>query len=109
MKKPIADKYINQDLSKFKYLLEHSPTEAQPEQYFHSKNGDVIRSISEMKEVLVNMEDFIFYYHQQANDFANWVKKTYHNHEFADLLKTAESKQDMIKMIDNIGRGDNHG
>jgi len=90
------------NVDKFAYLFkEDNPVKTIPEQYFFVKNGDVIRSISELHDVLSNMDDFTFYYHvhDNTNDFADWVETIYHTKELADLMRSMSNKEDLLNLM----------
>ncbi len=91
----------------FSYLFKSdNPIKTIPEQYFFVKNGDVIRSITELPDVLQNMDDFTFFYHvnNSRNDFAEWVDTIYHNKELAEMIRGISSRQELIKAMNELMR-----
>jgi len=78
------------------------PLKTIPAQYFKVKNGDVIRGITEFKDVLEQMDDLTFYYHSQGDDFAKWVERIYHNPELASIIRSAETREDLIKIMEDL-------
>ena len=50
------------------------------------------------------MDDFTFYYHVQENknDFAEWVEIIYHNKELADYIRSADSRHELIELLNKI-------
>ena len=77
-----------------------------PEQYFHVKNGDVVRSITELKEVVEHMDGFTFYYHVNSknNDFADWVQSVYNEKKLSLLIRNQKTKDDLIKILEKISK-----
>jgi hypothetical protein len=104
-KETSVEKQFQDNVPNFSYLFnsEH-PIKAMPQQYFHVKNGDVIRSIAELKDVLSQMDDFTFYYHVNSgnNDFADWVENVYHNKELGSYLKKTRTKEELLNLIDDL-------
>jgi hypothetical protein len=87
------------------YLFKNdSPVKTIPEQYFHVRNGDVVRSISELSDVIAKMDDFTFFYHvhEDRNDFAKWVETIYHNKELADLIRNGKSRHQLIEVLKEL-------
>jgi hypothetical protein len=98
---------VDSALTKFTPLFNSdSPVITIPEQYFHVKNGDVLRSITELDNVLENMDDFTYFYHvhDKGNDFADWVEVVYHNSELASLIRS-KNKNEVLKLIKTIKGG----
>ena len=73
-----------------------------PNQYFHTKNGDVIRSLDEFISVLQILDNTTFNYHVNANknDFATWVRDVFNENEMASLIQNIQSKQEMIDILE---------
>ncbi len=91
--------------NRFDYIFQSdNPIKTIPEQYFHVRNGDVIRSITEIPDVVSNLDEFTFYYHVQenGNDFADWVETVYHNVELADLIRKAGSREELLGLFRDL-------
>ncbi|MFH2020643.1 MAG: hypothetical protein ABIJ34_04465 [archaeon] len=88
---------------KYASLIE-SPLKTSPEKYFHLKNGDIIRNITEASVVLRNTDDFTFRYHvsQSANDFAVWLEDALHAGELAMIVRNAGTKDELIEIFDEF-------
>ena len=71
-------------------------TEAAPHNQFFVSDGSVIKNVAELVESLEKMHEDTYKFHanEQKNDFGNWVKDVFGQHELAENLKTAESKGD---------------
>jgi hypothetical protein len=89
----------------FGYVLKSDdPLKNSSDNYFFAKNGEVIRGVSELKDALVKMDDFTFYYHVTAkeNDFADWIENIYKNKALADEIRKSISKTEMIKLLEEL-------
>ncbi len=98
---------LERDTSEFDYIFRsENPLKTIPQQYFHTKNGDVIRSVTELKDVISQMDDFTFYYHvnSENHDFADWVQKVYHNKKLSSYIRKQKTKEDLIKLLDNLNK-----
>ena len=71
-------------------------TEAPSHNQFIVSDGSVIKNVAELIEALEKMHEDTYKFHanEQKNDFGNWVKDVFGQHELAENLKTAESKGD---------------
>lgn len=71
-----------------------------PANYFHVKNGEIIRDIGELKFALMRMDDFTFYYHahEGINDFSDWVSQNYDS-KLASKIRKAKTKEELINLL----------
>lgn len=71
------------------------------EHYFHLNNGTPLKSLSELIDQLVNMEQGLFnhHVHKKNNDFANWVRDVFGEKELARRMSMTRSAQGMLKSI----------
>ncbi len=71
-------------------------TEAAPHNQFFVSDGSVIKNVAELVEALEKMHEDTYKFHanEQKNDFGNWVKDVFGQHDLAENLKTAVSKAD---------------
>jgi len=103
LKKDFEQEKLEVKKHSFDHLFKsEDPLKTIPAQYFNVKNGDVIRSITEFKDALEQMDDLTFHYHSQGDDFAKWVESVYHNPELASLIREANTRQDLIKLLEEL-------
>ena len=71
-------------------------TEAAPHNQFFVSDGSIIKNVAELVEALEKMHEDTYKSHanEQKNDFGNWVKDVFGQHELAENLKSAASKAD---------------
>ncbi len=71
------------------------------EQYFYLHNGIPIKSLAELIDQLVNMDQELFSYHVHSknNDFANWIRDVFGAKELARRINMSRSAQGMLKSI----------
>lgn len=76
-------------------------TEINPEQYFHTSDGKVVRSLRELPSILAQMSPDAFAHHvnEEKNDFANWIRHVFHKDALADKFEKVTSKQEGIDMV----------
>ena len=74
------------------------------EQYFYLNNGTPLKSIAELIDQLVDMDQDLFNYHvsKKKNDFANWVRDVFGKKELARRMNMTRSPQGMLKSITKI-------
>ncbi|MCM2326019.1 MAG: hypothetical protein NDI94_06150, partial [Candidatus Woesearchaeota archaeon] len=91
--------------SKESQYLGHSPVLARPQEYFHLRNGDIIRGVSELRAVLSALDDITFNYHVHSgvNDFSDWIIKTYNDQELAAKIRKEKTRERMIKLLERVG------
>lgn len=71
------------------------------EQYFYLHNGIPLKSLAELIDQLVNMDEELFRYHvnEKNNDFANWIRDVFGAKELARRISMSRSAQGMLKSI----------
>ncbi|MBI2141567.1 hypothetical protein HYU16_04035 [Candidatus Woesearchaeota archaeon] len=64
---------------------------AKPENCFYCIDGSVLRNMLELEQKLRTISNRAFYHHasQSRNDFRNWVRDVFHEHNLADELLKA--------------------
>lgn len=74
-----------------------------PEHYFYSKSGQVLKDIEDLFKCIKNIsnEDFSHHVNSEKNDFANWVNDILLDKNFASALRKASSKDKMIEVVRN--------
>lgn len=79
-------------------IYKEAPT---TEQYFYLHNGTPVKSLAELIDQLVNMDQELFSYHvsDKNNDFANWIRDVFGEKELARRIKLSRSTQGMRKSI----------
>ncbi|MDD3655301.1 MAG: hypothetical protein PHI72_00830 [Atribacterota bacterium] len=79
-------------------IYQEAPT---VEQYFYLHNGTPIKSLAELIDQLINMEQELFCYHVHSknNDFANWIRDVFGAKELARRIKMSHSAPGMLKSI----------
>ena len=68
---------------------------------FYLNNGLVLKSITELKKELKNMDHLTFYYHvtEHKNDFAAWVYHVFNNKKLAEKIGQVKTKEELIKLL----------
>ena len=71
------------------------------EHYFYLSNGTPLKSLAELIDQLVNMDQELFNNHvnKKNNDFANWVRDVFGYKELARRMTMTRSPQGMLKSI----------
>ena len=71
------------------------------EQYFYLNNGTPLKSLAELIDQLVDMEQELFNHHvsKNNNDFANWVRNVFEQKELARRITLSRSPQGMLNSI----------
>ena len=66
---------------------------AKPENCFYCIDGSVLRSILELEQKLRTISSRAFYHHvsQSRNDFRNWVRDVFHEHNLANEMLRAKT------------------
>ncbi|MBL7055900.1 hypothetical protein ISS07_03240 [Candidatus Woesearchaeota archaeon] len=64
------------------------------ESSFKSIDGAEISSLLELADSFARMSDDSYYYHvtEERNDFGNWVRDLFQEHELADSLHRTDSR-----------------
>jgi cobalamin-dependent methionine synthase I len=66
-----------------------------PEHYFKLIDGSELKNVLDLASALPRMSEDVFYSHanQGKNDFSNWVRDIYEDHELADGLSKSQTPQ----------------
>lgn len=72
-------------------------TDAPTEQYFILCNGQPVKNVKELAEVIEDLRDEIFEHHVTAdkNDFATWIHDVFKEVELAEELAGVKNKKDV--------------
>jgi hypothetical protein len=75
--------------------------EISPDKYFILCDGRPIKDYKELAEMLETIGEDIFQYHVggDRNDFANWIRDVFNEHELADSIKDVRNKFEMMAKI----------
>lgn len=79
-----------------------------PEKYsdmehsFYTKDGKVLRNLSDLKDELRTMPPHVFDHHVNAekNDFSRWTKDVFGQESLAAKMERARSRDEMINVLD---------
>ncbi|OIO64193.1 hypothetical protein COY28_06205 [Candidatus Woesearchaeota archaeon CG_4_10_14_0_2_um_filter_57_5] len=68
---------------------------------FWLHSGRQIRSIKELRDALRYVDDSIFYFHvtSQKNDFANWIRDVFEEHDLAFRINEIRGRERMIDAL----------
>jgi hypothetical protein len=68
---------------------------------FFLYNGKALKSIAELADELMSMDDSVFLFHvtKEKNDFANWMRDVFGQMELAEKAAKAKTQQGMRKAI----------
>lgn len=71
------------------------------DQYFYLNNGTPLKSIAELLDQLVDMDQGLFNHHvnKKNNDFANWIRDIFGKKELARRIKLTHSPESMLKSM----------
>ena len=74
---------------------------AKPEQYFYCADGTVLRSIHELERKLrtINNETYRHHVNQSKNDFHNWIRDVFQEHDLANEILTAGTQADAAFIV----------
>jgi len=80
------------------YRLAQEPTS---QKYFILANGQPVKHVAQLAEILQDIEDHVFYHHvnPERNDFAMWVKDVFKDVELAKKMLGVGSKQHLQLVI----------
>ncbi|MEK6946849.1 MAG: hypothetical protein AABX32_04545 [Nanoarchaeota archaeon] len=89
-------KLISNELSLFRHV--------NPEQYFHMRNGVVLKCLHDLIDILevIDNETFDYHVNNNKNDFSEWVRHIFRDNKIADKMKNAKTKLEMIETLENI-------
>lgn len=76
--------------------------DVKPEYYFYTKDGRIVKNLSELNSAIKKMDDATFHHHvnPERHDFANWVYNVHKEKELADKLRKAFTKYEILKLIE---------
>ena len=76
--------------------------EVEKEREFHSYSGNRIRSVEDLHDILIKMDEreFMFHRNNSKNDFYNWVKNVVEDIKLANDIARAKTKQTTVKRVD---------
>jgi hypothetical protein len=74
---------------------------AKPENCFYCVDGSVLRNILELEQKLRAISSRAFYHHvnKSRNDFGNWVKDVFHEHNLANELLKAKTPAETASAV----------
>ena len=86
-------KLISNELSLFRHV--------NPEQYFHMRNGVVLKCLHDLIDILevIDNETFDYHVNNNKNDFSEWVRHIFRDNKIADKMKNAKTKLEMIETL----------
>lgn len=69
---------------------------------FWSRDGQILRNLSDLQLAFGSMDDEIFIHHvtKEKNDFADWVEHVLGDSECAQALRTARKKERAQKIVE---------
>lgn len=70
-------------------------------QYFYLHDGTALKSMSELMDYLITMNQEIFSHHvnKKNNDFANWIRDIFGEKELARRIALSKSPLGMLNTI----------
>jgi hypothetical protein len=100
-KEIIIENRINQLKKAFKKV--HLNAHTHPDYHFVLSNGNKLRSMQELSDELMVMEDSVFNSHvnEHKNDFANWIEDVMNLKELSQNIRSAKNKEHMASLIKN--------
>jgi hypothetical protein len=95
---------------KIKKIAEERPTlpewklqaqEVTPDQYFFLRNGQPIKSLSELADALEFIDDITFEHHvnEYRNDFANWIRDVIKDEKLAARIQATDNRAAMLREL----------
>ena len=74
-----------------------------PEQCFWVNNGQILKNVEELANVLPEMSNEAFQHHVSngRNDFSNWIKDVIGDQKLANDLLSSKSKDSALKKVRN--------
>jgi len=80
---------------------EEEKEEVAEHHYFFLKSGESVKSLSELKDKLVHIDDETFSHHvsDYKNDFANWIEDVLKNQTLANEIRFADTKQGVLDLL----------
>jgi hypothetical protein len=76
-------------------------SEVPPEQYFVLSNGESVKSLLELQNKLLSMDEEVFLHHvtPEKNDFAAWIYNSIGDHELAEKLGPVKNRNQHLKLV----------
>jgi len=73
----------------------------QPKFYFYLSNGQIIKNLNELSDVIASMDDFVFYNHvtPYKNDFAKWIYEVFRLDDLSQKLGPVKSKDEISRVL----------
>lgn len=102
-KKKVAAKIIKPKKTKVKKAnsstkipLKSSEKKINPNQYFYLNNGEVIKSITQLAQMMDEISDELFFHHvnEDKHDFANWITNVFEEEKLGKELMDAEKQKE---------------
>ncbi len=76
-----------------------------PENYFFMHDGRVLKEIIELAEILETIDNEVFYHHvnESKNDFSNWIRDIFENHELSqEIFAVREPRQMQVIILKHL-------
>ena len=72
-----------------------------PEQCFWVNNGQILKNVEELANVLTQMSEETFHYHanKDKNDFSNWTNDVIGDKKLANDLLSSRNKESALKKV----------
>jgi hypothetical protein len=70
---------------------------------FHLSGGRVLRSLSQLREALLVMDDTVFYHHVTPgrNDFADWIQHAFIDPALAEKVRQARNRYELARILEH--------
>ena len=74
---------------------------AKPEHFFYCADGTVLRSIHELEKKLraISNETYSHHVNESKNDFHNWIRDVFQEHELANEILTAKTQAEAAAIV----------
>ena len=78
----------------------------EPERYFKLADGTILKNIIELNDKIKSIDMIVFDHHNnhEKNDFAEWIKKVFHNQELYQKLLYVKDKNQFSRILDEYIR-----
>ncbi len=69
--------------------------------YFYARDGEVLKDMGDLLKFLERADDGTFSHHfnEEKNDFANWTDDTLQDHQLANKMYAAKTRDEMYKIV----------
>jgi hypothetical protein len=83
------------------YIFVEKQLSIQPKNYFYLSNGQIIKHIEELPDVLEKADASVFNNHVTPfkNDFAKWIYEVHSNSHLSQLLSQVKSREETIRIL----------